>query len=133
MADITTGGGSTIGFDQGITWASPPNVTRIGGLQKTLEALENFHLGHTGNKRYAPADLADLEEIVMGIRNDFTNMPPIDGAIGDLTVTNPAGDTLEVSGFLSRDTGASLANNEVTEGEMGFHPDGESIVYAAAP
>lgn len=121
MAD--TGNTSTLTFGtSGFTAA----YRMIGGMEETREALEDTHLGTTGNKTYIPDDLYDSGDFEVEFFYDQSAAvkPPITGAAETITKTYPlkSGEATPATeagtGFVVMRRTPELVNSSLMMGRM---------------
>lgn len=130
MAD--TGNTSTIAF--GTTSGFTPDVTIIGGLEQSREALEDTLLSTTGEKTYIPDDLIEPGQLTCTYyyNQSETAFAPIGAAAETITITFPlkSGEgtaaTLAGTGFLVNHKSADLQNGELMMGEFTVQFDGKT-------
>jgi hypothetical protein len=127
MAD--TGNSATISFG---TSTFTANYHSIGGLEETLDKIEDSHLGTSTRKTYIPGDLAEPGEIACEFEYDPDDQPPIGSAPETITITYPkpsgasAGATLAGTGFIISRKTPDLKNNELMVGEFTIAFDGKT-------
>lgn len=108
------------------------NAERINGGEKTLESIEDSHLGTTGNKTFIPSDLTDDGEIQVEFQYDGGIAEPALGAVETGTMTFPilagdsAGATLAGTGFLTNFRRPTLENGQKQMGSFTFKWDGKT-------
>lgn len=127
MADT----GNTATFALGTTSFSV-SIERINGGEKTLESIEDSHLGTTGNKTFFPSDLIDDGEIQCEFQYASDVSEPTLGVVETGTLTWPtlagdaAGATLAGTGFLTNFRRPTLENGQKQMGSFTFKWDGKT-------
>lgn len=127
-----TGQTTTIAFG---TSAFAPVVRSITIGEQTREALNDSHLGTTGQMTFIPSDLIDAGGFEMEIEFDpGLAFPPITAAAETITITFPLqpGDTvrgtLAGTGFITRVSGPNLELGSIMVATIGVKWDGKTDV-----
>ncbi len=129
MAD--TGTGTTITFG---TSAWTGSVISIGGTTQSREALEDTHLGTSGEKTFVFNDLIDAGDFELEFYWDQSAsvFPPISAVAEVITVSFPlkSGEAtnavLTGSGGVIEATGPDASNGELMVGSMSIKWDGKT-------
>lgn len=126
-----TGNGTTLTFG---TSGFTANIYTISGTEQSREALEDSHIGTTGEKTYIADDLIEPGQFDIEFEWDqsFSTFPPISHAAETVTVTFPlkSGETtnatLAGSGFLISSSGPEVANGTIMRGSATVKWDGKT-------
>lgn len=131
-----TGVGATVALTTATFTAS---IINVGEVREVVEALDITHLGiaSTANARNMPGDNPELQDIPIAFQFDSQEAVPRSRANQQdtLTITLPSADTnnttpfsIVLSGFVRESPlSPALARNQVNQGSMTFHPDGETV------
>lgn len=118
--------------------------TEIAGLEETLEAIKDSHLGTLLDHTYIPGDLRDRSAITFQLHydpNEFVVGAALDfdGTARTTTITYPTplggatGATLSGTAFITRRSGGTAVNDELMVEEFDLMFDGKTgPVYAAS-
>lgn len=129
MAD--TGNTTTVTFG---TTSFAPTINSITVGEMTREALDDSHLGTTGQMTKIASDLIDAGGFEMEIQWDQSagTFPPITTAAETITINFPlkSGEatraTLAGTGFITSVSGPNIANGEIMVATIGVTWDGKT-------
>lgn len=135
------GTGASIAF----TFLAPNNglslvgrYRQIGGLQESVDVLDDTALSSTGYTEKLPGDLIDAAGIACEIFSDPDSPPPL-GKPATIVITfqPPVGKTngarLSFSGFISERNSGDLAPNQIVAGSYTVVPDGKTTKPTFTP
>ena len=116
------------------SWTAAVNITTIGGLTKSVPALDQSTLATEDYAVMCRGDLITLGPIDCAILWDQDNEPPIEQGEVPWTLTFPTptgksqGATLVGTAFITESTGPDLTNNELQEGSFQLQFKGDDLV-----
>lgn len=133
---VDNGSETTVGFG---SWTA--NLLAVNWSGASREAIETTHMSTTvatgagwGSRTYIPGSFSDPGEISLRCHFNPDEIPEIDTAAGDITITFPDGGTLVVDAF---GIGFEFSDEMETamECELTFKVSGEVLItpYEAPP